>query len=191
MEELFAMLSAMESKMLAMELELVTLRKENEDLRARLNVVKPAAEPLKEYDRVEDIIWEKLPWNANSWMIHITVGGDPRGYKHVILKGVGEVYRMPAQKQTPDWYAIAHARVLDVTKNPWVHRVQEGDDSYESDPEDMKQLVREYSGGLRYNISNWDAHQLGAELKQVWLETHTETGPVDVSRPIDIAPPPR
>lgn len=190
MEEIFNMLNELQEKIGLLEMEAAELRKENAELRARLGATKAEPEPLKVYDRVEDIIWERGQHTANSYALQQFFGKkhDLRPWKQVIVKDVGQVYRSGGNQVMPDWYAIAHHRVLDVTANPWVCLVQEGDDAWESDRDDMERLVREYRGGLRHHINTWDDGSLGSELKQIYLETHDDTGPEMTRRPIPVTP---
>lgn len=190
MEEIFAIIQRLQEQMAAQEAKIAALEKENQELRARVKVAPPAA-PLKVYSKVEDIVWERGPHNGNTGFLQAWFGSkvDTRPWLNVIVEGIGRVYRMNVAKM-PDWYAIAHHRVLDVTANPWVAVVQEGDDSFESDPADMSALVRNYSGGLRYALSTWDQHALGQSLKADFLETHDDPGIVDDRREIPVAPTP-
>lgn len=191
MDEVFALFAKLQEELEALQVKNAALEKENAELRARLNASKPEPEALKVYDSADEIVWERGPHTANSYALQQFFGNkhDMRPWKNVIVKGIGQVYWNGSNKQQmDDWYAIAHHRVLDVTADPWVSVIQEGDDAFESDREDMEKLVREYSGGLRQNLSNWSRHQLGAELLQAYLETHDADSPDDLSRPISVTP---
>lgn len=187
MDELIAQIAALMS-----QVEVLTA--ENQRLREELAKRKPAAkepEPLKEFDSVEDIEWERGPHNANTFALQqfFGKGVDTRPWKQVIVKGIGRVYRMGNQVGTPDWYGIAHNRCLDVTKSVWVCKAQEGDDAFESDYEDMARLVREYEGGLRWNLAEWDSHELGGKLKEEFLKTHDNPDPVTDRKPVPVTRP--
>lgn len=186
LEELAAKWAEMESRILSLEAENEALKKENDNLRTKLGMeVKVEEEPLKTFPSVQDIVWERWPDNDDTkkcfndlYMTSVLLGTKfVPPWKHAIVEGLGEVRRGGGPgTQMPDWYAIAHHRVLDVTAKPWVRIVPSDDDGYESDPKDMAALVKNYSGALRYPLSSWDMHKTGMEMKKLYLQTHQDPG---------------
>lgn len=154
-------------------------------------VPKAAKEPLRQFDTVGDLVdfvaengWERDEHTADSFMLKVAATGrDTRPYKQYIIKGLGRVYRAPYSTQSPDWYQIAHRRIIDISGHVGksggrycIAMTQEGDDAWESDEADMITLVQNYSGGLNRPLSSWDRHELGKKLKAVYLETHEDPG---------------
>lgn len=170
-----------------------------ENLKAQLNaaangapVPKAIAEPLREFDTVADLVafvaesgWERGPHTADSFMLKVAATGrDTRPWKQYIVKELGcRVYRAPYSTQSPDWYQIAHRRIVDVAghvgKNGQrycIAMTQEGDDAWESDEADMIELVKKYGGGLNRPFESWQRHDRGKKLAVAYLETHDDPG---------------
>ena len=139
---------------------------------AKVPEKKRVTSDLKEFPSVEEIEWEKEGHTAKSWILQIWSGKnkDLRDWKHVLVDGVE--WRRFEGKAMPDWYAIAHHRIYDVTASVWAAKVQPGDDGFEDDPEDMVELIQNYNKPLRYNPEFWKNDELGAKLLKEFYKTH-------------------
>ena len=153
--------------------------------------VRKEPEPLKEFASIADLVeyvaengWDRAPYTAEAFTLKVAgTGRDTRPYTQYIVHGIGRVYRWSYSTQKPDWYSIAHNRIVDVTghvgkggQRYCIAMAQEGDDAWEDDEADMLELVRNYSGGLTRPLSSWDRFELGKKLKAAYLETHDDPG---------------